>query len=229
MNKLLQLSLLLFFIAQLNAQSFGGGFMVGSPRGAYKDSNPHTGYGLQLEGMLISPTQRSPFGIGLDAGFLIYSNKNEYRPFSHTIPDVGVDVSRSNSMINMHLVFQIAPFQEGPVRPYAEFYGGGSYLFTLTSIDSDYDNRSIASDVNFDDFAWSYGIGGGIKIALNNPDYDSPELFLNLKFRYLSGSEAEYLTKNDVKVNHRTGVVTYYPRRSETDQMTFTIGVIARF
>lgn len=222
------LAFFIAFIANSSAQSIGGGFMVGSPRGEYKDFNPQTGFGLQLQGMLISPSEYSPFGIGMDIGFLIYSSDTERRPFSHTIPDVGVDVNRTNSMANLHFVFQVAPFQ-GPIQPYGEVYGGGSYFFTTTSIESDYFDKHITSDVNYDDFAWSYGAGGGLKILLVDSDFDSPEIFLDFKVRYLSGSRAKYLTKNDVVINDRTHTVTYFPRESETDQLTFTIGVEARF
>lgn len=228
MKKLLLSISILIFLTTINAQSIGGGFMVGSPRGEYKDFNPQTGYGLQIQGMLINPSEYSPFGLGIDIGFLIYSSDTEHRPFSYTIPDIGVDVTRTNSMANMHLVFQVAPFQ-GRLQPYAEFYGGGSYLFTMTSIESDYYDEHIASDVNYDDFAWSYGIGGGFKVLLVDSDFDEPEIFLDFKFRYLRGSRAKYLTDNDILINDRTHTVTYFPRESETDQMTFTIGVEARF
>lgn len=223
------LLLIFLFISQTAAQSIGGGFMIGSPKGEYKDSNPHTGYGLQLQGMLISPSEDSPFGIGIDLGFLIYSSDTETRPLSYTIPDVFVDVNRTNSIANMHFVFQVSPFQ-GIIQPYGELYGGGAYLFTKTDVtDNGYFDDHIASEVNYDDFAWSYGIAGGIKVLISEGDFNSPEIYLDFKTRFLSGSNARYLTKNDVVIDRGARIVTYYPRESETDLLTFTIGVEARF
>ena len=69
------------------------------------------------------------------------------------------------------------------------------------------------------------GIGGGLKFLLTNPDYDSQDIFLDLKIRYLNGSEAEYLTKEDIQFNTRTRGMDFMPRRSDTDILTFTIGV----
>lgn len=226
MKKIILLTIL--FVSQVAAQSIGGGFMIGSPRGEYKHSNPHTGYGLQIQGMLINPSEESPFGIGLDLGFLIYSSESEARPFSHTIPDVLVDVTRRNSMANMHLVFQVSPFH-GRIQPYAELYGGGSYIYTTTEIEDIDIYDHVAVDVNYDDFAWSYGAGGGLKVLVSNPDFYGPEIFIDFKVRFLAGSTARFLTTDDVIVKTGTSSVHYFPRESETDLLTFTIGAEVRF
>ncbi len=230
-KNLLYLSMALLFISKSFAQSIGGGFMVGVPQEDFSRLNPDNGYGLNIQGMLLTPDEYSPFGVGLDFGFLIFSTENEFRPFSYAIPEVGVEVERMNSMVNAHLVFQVSPFI-GRIQPYAEAYGGFSYYFTTTSIKSDYHDEVIASDVNFDDFAFSYGAGGGFKIFLTDftsEDSESTEILLDLKVRYLAGTEAEYLTEHDVEVDQNAGIVTYFPRKSETDMLTFSIGVEFRF
>lgn len=217
----------LLFVTEMFSQSISGSFMVGSPRGEFEQAHPNNGYGVQVQAMLKNPDRFSPIGIGVDAGFLYYSSTTDYRPFSNTIPDVGVEVERMNAMANAHLVFQISPLM-GNIRPYVEGYGGFSYYFTKTDINSDYDDETIFSQVNYDDFALSYGAGGGLKILLSDPDYESNDIFLDLKVRYLNGSEAEYLTKDDVEVSRSTGSVSYYPRKSKTDMVTFSIGVEVR-
>ena len=88
-----------------------------------------------------------PFGFGLNIGYLNYGSESRREPFNTTIPDVVVDVNRSNNLVNFHLLFQIAP-PSGDVRPYAELLFGGAYLFTETSINSQGDDE-IASNYKF--------------------------------------------------------------------------------
>ncbi|MBU1099293.1 MAG: hypothetical protein KKA84_02730 [Bacteroidetes bacterium] len=223
----LYLTIALFLSTEIISQSLSASLMLGSPRGEFEQAHPNKGYGLQVQAMLKNPDRYSPIGIGIDAGFLFYSATTEYRPFSNTIPDIGVEVERMNSMANAHLVFQISPMM-GMVRPYLEGYGGFAYYFTKTDVSSDYNDEVIFSDITYDDFAFSYGAGGGLKILLSDPEYDDNDIFLDLKVRYLNGSEAEYLTKDDVEVTRSTGNVKYYPRKSKTDMVTFSIGVEVR-
>ena len=57
---------------------------------------------------------------------------------------------------------------------------------------------------------------------------DVQKLFLDIKVRYLYGTEAQYLTENDIDVINLTEV-KYRPRQSKTDMLTLNIGVIAFF
>ncbi len=126
-------------------------------------------------------------------------------------------------MLCFSLVFQLVQFDH-----YIEGLFGGSYIFTETTIRSR-GAEEVASSNNFDDFAWSYGGGGGILIHLYSPDEgeDFGELLLDLKVRYLFGSEAEYLKEGSVVVNN--GKVTYLISKSKTDLITAHIGVVAYF
>jgi len=215
--------LMVLFVSQTVAQSIGAGVMIGSPRNEYKKYNPYTGYGLQIQGMLISPSAQLPFGIGLDLGFLIYSSKTETHSLSSAIPDLLVDIERTNSMANMHFVFQISPFK-GLIQPYAELYGGGSYIFTTTEIDGNHYFKQIDTKVDYDDFAWSYGAGGGLKFLVKQGEYSSPDIYIDFKVRYLAGSRARFLTPSDIVVEKIKRIVSLFPRESETDLLTFTIG-----
>jgi hypothetical protein len=159
---------------------------------------------------------------------LNYGSESRREPFSYTIPDVFVDVDRTNNLVNFHILFQIIP-ATGAFRPYAEGLFGGSYIFTETSIKSrDYDE--VASSTNFDDFAWSYGAGAGFIILLTeNVGEDVGSLYLDLKARYLFGSEAEYLKEGSVKVKEGTLNVTYDVSKSKTDLLQIHLGVVAYF
>ena len=149
-------------------------------------------------------------------------------PFSTTIPDVVVDVDRSNNLVNFHLLFQIAP-PTGNVRPYGELLFGGAYLFTETSINSR-GTEEVASNTNFDDFAWNYGVGGGVLINIYSPEQSEGNfyaLFLDLKVRYLFGTEAEYLKEGSVIIQN--GTAYYDVSKSKTDLLTAQLGVMVYF
>lgn len=224
--------LLLFFILSLasftQAQTAGGSVFIGVPQGDFKSNVNNLGYGFEFHGTLWSPSAAQPVTFGLNVGYLIYGLKAERRPFSLTIPEVGVDVTRTNSLANMHLLIQVNPFG-GTIQPYVEGLFGGAYIFTTTDIRSEYNNAEIASSVNYDDFTWSYGAGAGLLILLKKDLGDVSALFLDFKARYIYGTEAQYLTDTGIVINPANGEVYYYPKKSKTDLLSFQIGVVAYF
>ncbi len=220
----------LIFIAVAStifAQSAGINFTLAFPQGEFKDNVNRLGYGGSLQILFFTPTQQMPASIGLNVGYLNYGSESRREPFSYTIPDVFVDVDRSNNLVNFHLLFQvISPI--GTFRPYAEGLFGGSYIFTETSINSR-DYNEVASSTNFDDFAWSYGGGAGFLIFLtDNVGEEVGSLFLDFKARYLFGTEAEYLKEGSVILGNN-GKVSYEVSKSKTDLLTFNLGVVAYF
>ena len=210
------------------AQAGGLNITLGFPMGEFKDEIDRLGFGLSGHFLFLAPTVNRPFGIGLNVGYLNYGQETRREPFSLTIPDVTVDVERSNNLFNFHVLFQLG-FGSGSVRPFVEGLFGGSYIFTETTIRSR-GSEEVASSNNFDDFAWSYGAGGGILILLTSGDEegsDAGALFLDLKARYLLGSEAEYLKEGSVIISN--GRVTYQVSKSKTDLLTVHAGVVAYF
>jgi len=226
---------MLFLIAFLTLLSFNKSFaqagglniMLGFPMGEFKEEIDRLGYGLSGHFLFLAPTVNRPFGIGLNVGYLNYGQETRREPFSLTIPDVTVDVERSNNLVNFHVLFQLG-FGSGSVRPFVEGLFGGSYIFTETTIRSR-GAEEVASSNNFDDFAWSYGAGDGLLILLSSGEEgeDFGSIFLDLKARYLFGSEAEYLKEGSVIVSG--GNVTYQVTKSKTDLLTVHVGVVAYF
>ena len=210
------------------AQTLGGSFMLGSPQGEFRDNVDRLGYGIQIHGTIWTPGKLHPFTVGLNLGYLVYGEESSSRPLSNTIPDVFVDVDRTNSLVNFHLLFQVAPFT-GTWRPYAEGLFGGAYIFTKTSVESEWSNENVFETTNFDDFTWSYGAGGGLLIQILRDEGELAALFLDLKARYVFGTNAQYLREGDIVVNPANGSVTYYVSESQTDLLTFHIGVVAYF
>jgi len=156
---------------------------------------------------------------------MTYGSESRRVPLSTTVPDVGVDVERNNSMFNFHILFQVSPF-DGFIKPYFEGVAGGAYLYTETDVSGDDDFYDFASSTNQDDFAWSYGVGGGFLILLSEGTMEIPGgLSLDLKARYMFGSQAEYLTEGDIDILN--GRVILNTRNSETDFLSVHLGVVA--
>ena len=215
--------------APLKSQSAGLNLTLGFPSGEFKENVKRTGLGGNIEGLLWMPST-IPVGIGLNLGFYNYGSESRREPFSLTIPDVTVDVERSNNIVNFHLLFRMTT-NNTKVKPYLDLLFGGAYIFTETKIYSKSSSEEVASSTNFDDWAWSYGIGGGIMYKLLNlPRQDSDgfnQLYLDFKVRYIWGSEAEYLKQGSVTVSG--GKVYYNTIRSKTDLLTTHLGVIMYF
>jgi hypothetical protein len=226
MLKKVFLFLVVLYCGTSFAQSGGINFTLAFPMGEFKDNVDRAGFGGSLQFLFFDPQPGLPVSLGLNLGYINYGSESRREPFSSTIPDVTVDVDRSNNLVNFHILFQIIPYT-GTFRPYAEGLFGGSYLFTETTIRSR-GEEEVASSTNFDDYAWSYGAGGGFIILLSDDIGENMgSLYLDLKARYLFGSEAEYLKEGSVIVEN--GRVTYDVSRSKTDLLQIHLGVMAYF
>lgn len=205
---------------------------AGFPQKEFKENINRNGYGLNAEGLL-KPFIRSPFYIGLNLGFLNYGSVTRREPFSYTIPDVFVNVTNQNNILNYHLVVQLAP-QFGIFKPYVQFLFGGSYISTETKIENISTQEEIARSTNFEDYAWSNGVAAGMMfrilqgIALRNNEKSFNELFINIKVSYLSGSNAKYLKEGSIRYLSG-GRVEYDVMESKTDLIGLHLGVTFTF
>lgn len=231
---ILFLPLFLIFTGYIEAQnkSFGLNFMLGFPQAEFKENVDRVGFGLSGE-FVFTPNNSLPLSFGINVGYLNYGSETRRERFSATIPDILVEVDRTNNLVNSHLLARFGPVR-GLIRPYFEALLGGSYIFTETSINDDYGySEKIASNTNFEDWAWSYGGGGGVSIYLtrfdnpDNPQIGVFDLFLDLKIRYLYGSRARYMKEGSVKIID--GFAYYDIYESKTDILTFQLGVSVCF
>ncbi|MBN2206309.1 MAG: hypothetical protein JW742_02805 [Candidatus Aminicenantes bacterium] len=204
-------------------------FTPGFPLGEFGDTLDTTGLGMDLgfayrwPGTIVST--------GASFGFLIMGSESRDEPLSATIPDLFVRVTTANSLLLGHLFVRLQP-REGLLRPYAEGLAGFHYLFTTTSISETGSWGGTLSSTNLDDWAFSYGLGGGVKLALLRVrSEDSSEtktiLDLDLGARWLKGGRADYLKKGSV--HREDGVVTYDVYNSRTDLLQAGIGLTVSF
>lgn len=197
-------------------------FLIGVPVGEFADNVNNLGFGIGLNGGIgLSP---APVMLGIDIGYLIYGFERRSEPFSTTIPDVTVDVETTNSIAFGHVFLRIQP-QTGALQPYAEALFGFKYLFTRTSVENRQSSESIAASVNFDDFASSYGFGGGLDIRVFqgvNDNSRSYSIMINIGARYLLGSSAEYLERDST--GRENGELSFDVIRSRTDLILPQLG-----
>ncbi|MCF8266680.1 MAG: hypothetical protein K9I69_01270 [Ignavibacteriales bacterium] len=227
MKQLQQFFLVIFItVLSLQAQGVSVNLLAASPQGEFRKNVDRLGYGIQLDATFFSPDKVRPVAFGININYLVYGEENESRPLSLTIPDVRVDVSRKNSMLNFQLLTRLSPFS-GTVRPYLDVFGGGAYIYTSTSVDSEVDDRDVFESNNFDDFAWTYGYGAGLLFRVAENLGDVRRLFVDLRVRSNYSSEAEYLKEGAVIINSANGNVSYNVSTSKLDYLSFHIGVYA--
>jgi len=199
---------------------FGGSFTVARPQGEFADyvdsgigGDLHYIRALDAEGTL---------ALRIDAGLAVYG----YEHYS-VGDDWGylTDVSTSNNIAWIGVGPQIG-LPDGRLRPYANAYAGYSFLWTSTSIDDGYYDYDYDYDYDYsiteqDDWSFSYGAGAGVYIPVR--DGSSP-VSIDLGVRYHNNGDAEYLREGDI-VGNPDGSVSLYPIRSDTDLLTYHIGV----
>lgn len=219
-----------------NAQELDAGinFQVVFPQNEFDESINTVGGGLNIYGLYRFP--QSPFGLGLDFNFNNFGRDTRDEKLSSTIPDLKVRVENEYNLAQGFLVAKIQPLN-GVLRPYAEGLAGFNYFFTQTSIENrrNQGDEPIATDTNFEDWAFAWGGGGGLMIrVLGSGSFgtfssQSPigAGYINLGVRYLNGSNAEYLRKGSIVINN--GNVTYDTLQSRTDMLVIQLGFVLRF
>lgn len=213
------------------SQGQGGlNFTIAVPRGAFRSSVERNGYGINGH-IAFMPTPYLAIGGAMTV--LSYGSECREELFSTTIPDVHVEVTRSNNIAIGHIIMQLRATTKY-VKPYIEGRFGFNYLWTETSIDGLADGETIASSTNFDDYALSYGGGGGIMLEIwkrrgaktNKNKLD--RAYIDIKTIFARGGEAEYLKEGSIIINDDASV-SYLVWRSETDLLTIHIGFAVDF
>lgn len=216
----------LFFIPiKVNAQSSDVDFNVlfGSPQNDFRNNLDRNAFGLN--GSYAYQIPNTSIHLGAEMGFMTYGQDTRKEAFSLTIPDVSVEVKTDYNIATGHLFLRYE-FNSGLIKPYLDGLIGLQYLFTNTTI-SDFDtgNDPIASETNFDDTAFSYGYGGGLKFSV--AEQNGSPIFINLKIRYLQGNEAAYLQPGSIIRD--SGQLRFDEATSSTDLLTIHLGVAFKF
>ncbi len=176
-----------------------------------------TGFGGSTEIFFSSPTHKKPYGFGIDFSYQAYGIHFVNNEFED---ELYMSLNRAQNFASMHLLFQAAP-SAGRVKPYFEALFGGSYVFSRTEVFDYYYNPQV---LYFDDWAWSYGVGGGLKfLASGNPVDNRGAVYIALKFRYMLSSPTEYVDRNSIRFANNT--FYYNTIESRTDMILLQFGV----
>ena len=233
--KLVVSTVMFFCIASvLSAQEFQAAinFLLGQPQGEFQEKVDDFGFGVG--GLFAYRPGNSALMIGADVEYMIYGSETRQEPFSFTIPDVTVDVETSNNIVLLHALARLQG-NHGVFRPYMDGLIGMHYFFTETKVsdEDDFEDDPIASSINQEDVAFSYGAGGGVMVLVHQKerrpgeDPKLKEVLIDFRVRYLFGGEATYLKKGSI--TRENGVASIDPLRSRTDLLTYQLGVVFTF
>lgn len=235
MRRLLPLLLAVLLIPSLASARLeaGLGLSLGWPTGDFKDEVEFAWGGGGRVGWSFGELSPAKATVFLDVNYLNYGRERRTEPFSYTIPDVVVDVVTDNYLMHFSPGISVGK-SRGAVRPYAEVFGGVTYIATKTKIENrNLPGEPIAESTNFNDYTYNFGFGGGLKFRLwqskvSTPATDLREVLLDLKFGYIKSGEAEYLKKGSIeRLNNAS--IRYDTSYSATDIIQARIGVSLTF
>lgn len=209
-------------VSDSNAQEaeFAVNFQVGVPQGAFGDKLDRTGFGIH--GMAGYRLPYSPLMLGIDAGFLTFGTDRRRVPISPTIPDVTVSVENSYNMANVNFFARITG-RDYRFRPYVDALIGFNYLYTDSTIRDRRTQEEVVSDTNFDDFAFAYGAGAGVRALIwDGGEAQQGRVYFNFGARYMFGGNAEYVRPGSIDTSG--GELTFDVLESRTDILNFTLG-----
>ncbi len=221
MNRYKYLLLFLIIItAQINLKAQPSAslyFTTAFPVGEFEDFLPQTGFGTTTEIFFFTPSEKVPYGLGLNFSYLSYGLHFENDPYNN---ELFLSFNRANNFASMNILFQIGSYS-GSIRPYFETLFGGSYIYSNTEVGYDY-----YGPINLwiDDWAWNYGAGLGVKIlSAGDAYFNHGSLYVDFKVRYLFGTTTTYLDPESIYYYYDT--VEYSLIESTTDMITASIGV----
>ncbi len=201
----------------------GIGGMVSEPQGAFAES-VGTAPGLALN-VRFAPAGAAGFGLRADFGFVRYGSHTKTVCLSATVGcRIQVDVVTANDILLFDLGPEwVLPNASGPARPYLAANVGFAHFYTHSHVKGvdEHDEDGFGETTNFEDSSLAWRAGGGILVKLAR---DPVFLDLDLSAHYHRNGVAEYLTEVDIE-DLPGGNIDVFPRRGETDFLSFRIGV----
>jgi hypothetical protein len=158
--------------------------------------------------------------MGIDLGVFDYGTDRRYE-YLYNAPEFQFEVDHDYNLLQGLLFLRYQPVKDGRIRPYIDALAGVNYLWTDTSL-NDTGDEEITLAVNYDDFAFSYGLGGGVQVKLGRKRTRGMEFFIDFRVRYLIGGKAEYLAEGSILVENQE--LAYLVYESRSDLFTMQIG-----
>ena len=199
---------------------FGIGLMAAQPLGEF-DRQIDVGGGVGVH-LLFKPARRIPFALRADLGYIIYGQETRrFRPF----PRIQVELDTDHSIFFAGIGPQFM-VPSGLLRPYLTGSAGLSYFATKSSLEGvDADGEDLLSTTNFDDVTFAYTGAAGLYIPVKK---GLRPVSIDMGLRYHGNGTAEYLREGSITDNP-DNTVSFTPIRSETNLITYQIGITVGF
>ena len=253
MNKILLFLAAMAVIGSVHAQRLilDPSFVVGIPVGDFRENTDATGFGLGTA-IMYKPAIM-PVAFGLDGNFQVYGSNTQYEDLyanimlGNTVIDqihIPLKITTENTIFNLNAIVRVMPDLRH-VRPFIDGLIGFRSIGTTTKIYDETsehtyakeDNGLIVSKKQIGDFVFSYGGALGVMVDVGKADLIS----IQLKGSYTRGGNADYFDGSDTEQwrveftgtdpgNIEGDDLNYNvtPRHSETDMLTFHLGVAFR-
>lgn len=194
--------------------SMGGSIGAVVPQGEFGRA-VGTGFGANFQVVAgLEPSNTLAFRF--DAGYVNYGSE-QYTFYGAGWGPVGPNIRTTNNIATFGVGPQLQ-VSEGPIRPYINGFVGMGYFFTQsTANDGWYD---FARTLNYDDWAFGYGLGGGLAVNLGP---GSPVSLL-FDVQYRRHDDVQYLREGSI-VDDGFGGVIVNPIVSNADFWNFQMGV----
>jgi hypothetical protein len=198
----------------------GIGFVAANPVGEF-GRNVDDGFGLDLEGRFPVSSTDGVFSLRVDGGFMIYGSETRGMCFPAPVGcRIGVDLNTYNTIAYVGAGPEIAG--PGPVSPYVNGSVGVTWFVTNSSLSGDDDWDSNFNTTNYSDWVTALRAGAGVRFRIGGSS--NRPVLLDLGAQYHRNGVADYLREGDI-VDYADGSIELFPIRSETNLMTFNVGV----
>lgn len=202
------------------AAYIGIGFVAANPVGEF-GQNVDDGFGLNLEGRFPVSGTGGPLSLRLDGGFMIYGNESRGMCFPAPVGcRIGLDLNTYNTIAFLGVGPELAG--PGSVSPYINGSVGLTWFVTSSSLSGADDYESNFNTTNYSDWATALRAGAGVRFRIGGSS--NRPVMLDLGAQYHRNGVADYLREGDI-IDYPDGSIELFPIRSETNLMTFNVGV----
>lgn len=197
----------------------GVGFVAADPVGEF-GHYVDDGFGLNLEARF-PVSGAGPLALRLDGGFLIYGHERQAMCFPPPVGcRIGMDLNTYNTIAFVGVGPELAG--NGSVSPYVNGTLGLTWFYTNSSLSGADDWDTNFNTTNYSDWVTALRAGGGVRFRVGG--HPARPVLLDVGAQYHRNGQADYLREGDI-VDYPDGTIELFPNRTETNLVTFNVGV----
>lgn len=163
-------------------------------------------------------------GVRVEGSALLYGYESYTVPFGPNVGRVLIDVTTQNMFATAGVGPQLA-MDWRRLRPYVYGTIGFTYFATYSSLTGSANTEPFAGTTNFNDFTFAATTGVGALVRLNR---GRRTVWLDLSVERRFNGEAEYLREGGI-IENGDGSIAIAPIRSDTDLMSYRVGIAIGF